>query len=412
MKNFLVFLLLFPSLVLGSPITQTPTGSFFNTDSPPADINRLNDRLLVGGATVNDGNFPPITGDWNQGYTTYAQAAFSSTNGGIAIQGSTRTSDNNTGTQFPTYAISGKALNDDTSYQQLATAGFFTAVRKAGAGTAYGTVGIEVDVQDEGTAINPNPYWGHNGNGYSPAYVAGVGINPSGKAASNAMSVIAGGTTGQVFNKGIIFGRDALAGSDGYTGTSEAISLAKGQAINLYESSSAVGMTIRSDQTIGDAMTHIISANGIIDTSKLNHEGTKTNDNAPAGYVGEDFEVDLPIGSAVGLTSGVAANVVSKLVPAGDYEVSCNVGFAPNANTTSNFYVVGINTTSATIPANNGSLNAITGIPFGVGSAPILPCGTIRENFATATNIYVVTKSVFAVSTNAAYGHLHIRRIR
>jgi hypothetical protein len=55
--------------ILGSHIQQAPTGFFFSGNG--AQVNRFNDRMLVGDATVGDAAFPNVAKDWLATYQTY-----------------------------------------------------------------------------------------------------------------------------------------------------------------------------------------------------------------------------------------------------------------------------------------------------------------------------------------------------
>lgn len=146
--------------------------------------------------------------------------------------------------------------------------------------------------------------------------------------------------------------------------------------------------------------------------------GTTTNNTAAAGSVGEMISSFVAVGSAVGLTSGVSANVTSISLTAGDWDVWGAVATNPNAATTTSIVNCGINTTSATLAVFPGSI----GVP-GVGRAFLssaVPAGgiTIADipttplQLSGTTTVYLVTNVTFAVNTLSAYGAIIARRRR
>lgn len=62
---------------------STLTGTFFTQNG--ANILRINDRLFIGGATVNDGAFPNVMKDWLQTYSTAAGGGITTTDSVLAI---------------------------------------------------------------------------------------------------------------------------------------------------------------------------------------------------------------------------------------------------------------------------------------------------------------------------------------
>ena len=63
--------------------------------------------------------------------------------------------------------------------------------------------------------------------------------------------------------------------------------------------------------------------------------GTGTNDSAAAGYVGEVIESNVPIGSAISISAGVAANITSITLTAGDWDIWGGVTLLPAGSTVS-----------------------------------------------------------------------------
>lgn len=135
--------------------------------------------------------------------------------------------------------------------------------------------------------------------------------------------------------------------------------------------------------------------------------GTTTNNNANAGSVGE--YVTATSGS-VALTSGAAANVTSISLTAGDWDVNGNVYFLVGGGGTMSALLVGVSTTSATLPAiplytQQGNI-AVTSGGASTGGAP-----EQRLSLSGTTTVYLVANAVFSGTVNAT-GFIRARRVR
>lgn len=136
-------------------------------------------------------------------------------------------------------------------------------------------------------------------------------------------------------------------------------------------------------------------------------QGTSTNNNAPAGAIGEFTSSNIPVGSAVSLTTNTAADITSLSLTAGDWEVSGNVIFAVGGGTTTTEVLGWTSSTSATVPtAPNEGQFAFSSSPAG------LTLGNKRYSLSGTTTVYLSVRGVFAVSTMTAYGYLRARRAR
>ncbi|GLS44355.1 hypothetical protein [Methylobacterium brachythecii] len=220
-----------------APVAQPASGAFFTTFNSAvgaqygiptpskvgAKVNRVNDRLLVGAATANSGDFPATTKDWYEqleagtthpiGFrTSWAQTASISTNGGIGVLGAARTSDIN----LPTFQLAMGGLfatnNDNTTNQQLATAMYAVAFRQPGAGIgAYtGTVGAEIDIANLGNSVQLLPSNVDSPAGHTTALKLNSGaVVPGATTASAALTI---GNNGAKFLTGIVMAQTAIAG--------------------------------------------------------------------------------------------------------------------------------------------------------------------------------------------------------
>lgn len=143
--------------------------------------------------------------------------------------------------------------------------------------------------------------------------------------------------------------------------------------------------------------------------------GTATNDNAPAGSVGEYVSATLGSGSAVSLTNGTPANITSISLTAGDWDVWGEIQLIFSSGTAYTLYVGGTHTISATLPAapdlsRNGWTGASQTIPSAVGNGFVV--GMKRFSLASTTTIYLVCQMGFTAGSPTAYGVLAARRVR
>ena len=149
-------------------------------------------------------------------------------------------------------------------------------------------------------------------------------------------------------------------------------------------------------------------------------KGTTTNDNAPAGFLGEFITATVASGAAVALTSTVQANIASISLTAGDWDVSAVADLLTGAATSVSFISAGLGTVSAT------QLTQVGG--GGVGTDPLvtladpafvpgvttltLSLPPVRVSLAATTTIFFVALCTFTVSTLSAFGTIRARRMR
>jgi hypothetical protein len=142
--------------------------------------------------------------------------------------------------------------------------------------------------------------------------------------------------------------------------------------------------------------------------------GTTTNDNAAAGKVGEYIESDIALGSAISLTTNVAANITSISLTAGDWDVSA-IGriHSNNASTSFTNGIASISQVSATLNASDAASVATPATVPGNGvNYCALGVPPTRITLSATTTVYLVSRSAFTVSTAQAYGKISARRAR
>lgn len=142
--------------------------------------------------------------------------------------------------------------------------------------------------------------------------------------------------------------------------------------------------------------------------------GTTTNDNATAGKVGEYIESSILIGSAISLTTNVAANVTSISLTAGDWDVSGLTRIHSNSASTS--FTQGLSSislTSATIdPTYNANIFCAAVVPGAGLNFAGISTPVARISVAATTTVYLVARAAFTGGTAQAYGIISARRAR
>ncbi len=154
---------------------------------------------------------------------------------------------------------------------------------------------------------------------------------------------------------------------------------------------------------------------GLSDNLAADVKGTTTNDDATAGYIGEYISSEVLIAGEVTLTTGVAANITSVSLTAGDWDCSGNIVWDTPAATTVSVQLAWISTTSATPPTapnKGGSVRfaLTTGSIAGLKSDQSI--GNFRVSIASTTTVYLSAIATFAVSTEKVYGFIGCRRVR
>lgn len=147
--------------------------------------------------------------------------------------------------------------------------------------------------------------------------------------------------------------------------------------------------------------------------------GTILADNAAAGVVGEFITATVPVGSAVALTTGVAANVTSISLTAGDWDVSGTIDHNIAATTSLTQINSGISLTTAALAPQTGGAGLGTDPTLTLSYAAMVPGlgivqGTplVRVSVSATTTVYLVAQDTFTLSTISAYGTIRARRVR
>lgn len=140
----------------------------------------------------------------------------------------------------------------------------------------------------------------------------------------------------------------------------------------------------------------------------VNLSGTTAGIPAPAGAVGQILTNFVPSGSAISLTSGIAANVTSLSIPAGNWLIWGNVAIMGSATNLSSANMWS-STTSASVPDSSLFSGLLTGASMFSGCALSIPQEIY--NFSSTTIVYLSCISTFASGTATAAGSLQAMRI-
>jgi hypothetical protein len=139
-------------------------------------------------------------------------------------------------------------------------------------------------------------------------------------------------------------------------------------------------------------------------TGGVEVQGSTAGGAAPSGYVGEIISSVIASGSAIGLTSGSAANVTSISLTAGDWDVYGNVYVAGSAI---NFVQAWCSLSSAT-PPDNSLTNIATATAVGQQG---INTPFFSDSVSSTTTVYLSVKANFS-STATACGGIYARRRR
>lgn len=161
--------------------------------------------------------------------------------------------------------------------------------------------------------------------------------------------------------------------------------------------------------TLFDDATNSIRIYG----KSVSRQGTGTNDNAPAGFIGEYMEHIVGPGSAVALTTDTPATVCTLALTPGDWDVRGTGLFAGNAATTIVYLLAGISDTAAFDDNNYTHLQRWFNNAISTFIAR-LPVTARRFSVSSAGNnsVQLICQAGFGLNTLGAYGILTARRVR
>lgn len=226
------------------------SGGFFTQSG--AVIQRMTDRLMVGGAVLNDCAFPNVYKDWlttfqvaaglsNGSVTSATSAVLNSQEAGGSALITGAQSLLSTSAGASTISSGHFAVNNNTTYATSAWA-LYAEAHKINA-TTSSVYACELDTRTLVASINPTPF--QQGNVIGLQIASGCELNPVDQFDASCAIQIADNP--KKFKAGINFGAASIVGTDGITGTGLAIALAKGHQIAWYNSSGSLVGSILSN---------------------------------------------------------------------------------------------------------------------------------------------------------------------
>ena len=150
-----------------------------------------------------------------------------------------------------------------------------------------------------------------------------------------------------------------------------------------------------------------------------NRLGTSTNNNAAPGQLGEFVTFSVPAGSAVALTTAVAANVTSISLTAGDWDINAQVDHLISATASVTQLNASMSLTTAALSPQAGGSGLGTDATATASFAAMVPTANItqgivmvRLSVSATTTVFLVAQDIFTLGTISAFGTIRARRVR
>jgi len=219
---------------IGTPIygTGIPSGATIVaiTTSPNVIQISANATTTVSGVRLSGQIATP--GIWTAEFGQLRCLSNSYSNSGLGV--GTFAGISNSAT-LDTIGITSWGINNNTSSGRSALGGYFEAQR-IGTDSASGALGIEIDVMSTfaGGETKSTPFQQSYTVGIQLASGAGIGGQTPWGINKNTGAAIQIWNNPTSFKAGIVFGNQSIEGTDGYTGTGNAISMARGHKISWY----------------------------------------------------------------------------------------------------------------------------------------------------------------------------------
>ncbi len=399
-----------PQAAAGSPtlILPTASGTFAVSASAPLALNSTTGALSVTGSTgtVLGGATPAFTATPTLGTNggTGGQITFNgSTSGSVALR-VPAAAGTATVFQLPSSnGTSGYLLQTDGAGQlSYVVAGVSSITPGAGLVSSITTACSQTAIATSGTLSKAECINAQTGTTY--AFVDGdrAKLVTASNTAAQAYSLPQAGAT-SAFQSGWYVDLCNLstnvAGIVTVTPTTSTIGGAS--SLKIQPAGSLSPMCVR---IVSDGTNYQVANNVTGDQLP----GTTTNDNANSGNVGEYISSTVAAGSAVSISNGVAANVTTVSLTAGDWDVFGQLFINPAGGTITTLLIGSTGVTTATLSSPPDFVLGYTSTGTGIGS----PLTSRRYSFTTTTTVYMVVDANFSGGTNTAYGTLSARRRR
>lgn len=240
-----------PTILQGG--TPSQGGMWADVSASDPNIFRFRDRAFIGNAALMHSNrsganttfLPDATTGANWGPRD-SQFAVMADVGNIAIMGASRALDGDAISSPPApIGVAGFVINDTATLGRAAWAMYSDIQHQASVSAS--SYGLEVAAKNKAADFTDQPY--QLTYGVKGIWLAAGGDNAYGGAATNpsnaAIVILKNDDYG--WNRGIVFGADAITGTDGVSSTGVAISMARGHVLRWYYAGGNTGASIRSD---------------------------------------------------------------------------------------------------------------------------------------------------------------------
>lgn len=290
------------------------------------EIQRLTDRVFMGGAAWNTGQQTTLNNDWlttfqnsigrDGGWIQISQSAALNAEDPQGVIGFLAASQSKYITSAGLNSIGAVFMGVNNSTVLQNTYAVYTeAYRMSGAtGGAYG---LEIDTINYASLYTIDAYTQNIQQTVGIQLAAGGELSPSTQFPSSAAINIR--NNGSTFQRGIIFGNDALTDCDGTTGTAIAIEMAKGHGIHWLKSANVYTCAIYGDVSDPDRSTTMtFDNNGVV--FRNSNTSTVICNIANIGQTSVNYPAFVPslTGNPVQFTAqGTDSNIDIELVPKG-----------------------------------------------------------------------------------------------
>lgn len=253
-----------PSPINTTAINQSSTGNFYLGNG--ARINKINDRLFVGGATVNDGAYPNVSKDWLASFQgSYVGGSNPSTVSGVMNVLTDPSNGNSaeaiiggaqsvlfTGAGASAIGTQGYGINNNSTYKTYAW-GFYGEAHRIN-NTVGSVWGMELDVTQYGSLAPVDPYGSETGvaGQLAIALQLSCGAGHSATGQFNASSPLVITANPMPFDKGIVVTNGSIGSSN------MALVMAQNHQIQWFAALNTPTTAIQSTATTA-AGTHLLS---------------------------------------------------------------------------------------------------------------------------------------------------------
>jgi hypothetical protein len=451
------------------PLSMSSSGQFYQGSG--AKVNRINDRLFVGPATLNNGTNAASQPDWwtqyqlakgrTYGFIQTAQMAVLNDSAGKdslmgIVTGAQTTGRPSSGAQVMGITAIGVNNANTSQAANAAWAGYFEAFRDTTVSGNGGAYGIEIDTMNFTNATPvTDPYSQANDQTIGIQMASGGGFSGTLYPTTVGLNFQNNNTT---FDKGIVFGSNSITGATGTSGSGVAIALGRGHMLQWYGSAGvATSSILANGTTAAGGVSQQFSDNAVAfnnasaksilkvlgvasGVNGVQVLGAATGQAVAVQAIGDDTNIPLQISgkgtsgvqiqgrtngtlvaaggvaetmsstfSSVNMaSSGVAQNLGSITLTPGDWDVEGYVTYTSGTGATMTIWAGGLSTVTATLPGVGNYFQSGGSITATGAATAIAPVS--RQNVTSNTTINIVGLATFSGGAVSASGFIRARR--